>query len=154
MTNSGEKQAIRQGGKIRNAEHHRCRLINAHKCEICIPTVDMLRESGGQYTRDTLTRIGIMSGQLGTRIVEMLGGGHKQHSVTKEAAQATQVAEFVRLYKDDELIRTVPGRKLKMQPKFEYQTEIKDCEAFMARVTQLSEDVDLSEAYYFEPASS
>ena len=83
------------------------------------------RESCGQYTRDTLTRIGIMSGQLGTRIVEMLGGGHKRSSATKEAAQATQVAEFVGLYKDDELIRTVPGRKLNMQPKFEFQTEIK-----------------------------
>ena len=113
MTNSGEKQAIRQGGKIRNAEQHSCRLINAHKCEICISTVDMLRESRRQYTRDTVTRIGIMSGQLGTRIVEMLGGEHERRSVTKEAAQTIQVAEFVRLYKDNELIRTVPGRKLR-----------------------------------------
>ena len=49
------------------------------------------RESCGQYTRDSLTQIGILSGQLGTRIAEMLGYGHKRSSVTKEE----MVIEFI-----------------------------------------------------------
>ena len=117
------------------------------------PLTDMLRESSGQYTQQNLTRIGMMSGQLGMRIVETLGGAHRGSTHTKEASQITEVAEFVRLYKNDELVTTVPGRKLKLQPSFELQTEVKDCEAFMERVRKLALDEDLSEAYYFEQSS-
>ena len=97
--------------------------------------------------------MGMMSDQLGMRMVETLGGAHRGNTHTKEASQVTEVAEFVRLCQNDDLVTTVLGRKLKLQPSFVLQTEVKDCESFMERVTKLTLDEDLSEAYYYEPRS-
>ena len=68
----------------------------------------------------------------------------------KEESQVTDVTEFVRLYKDDNLVQTIPGRKLKDNPMFELHTEVKDCDFFMERANQLTLEVDLNDAYYYE----
>ena len=115
------------------------------------PFVEMLRQSNGKYTATHLHRIGILAGQLGMKISEMFEGATGGTTQRKEESQVVDVAEFVRLYKDDNLVQTIPGRKLKDNPMFELDTEVKDCDLFMERVHQLALEVDLNDANFYEP---
>ena len=106
----------------------------------------MLRKSNGMYTAKHVHRIGILSGQLGKNISQMLDGAPGRTIQRKEESQVTDVTEFVRLYKDDNLVQTIPGGKLKDNPMFELHTEVKDCDFFMERANQLTLEVDLNDA--------